>query len=105
MMNGVDEKGEERNLEEEEEEAVVVVESVEVETTNELLHLASFYGDIRLMSYALALDADRNCIVDKARVYANESFSPNEDGPMSKDYKLIGYTPLIKAVHSVIFLI
>lgn len=66
-----------------------------VENVNELLHIASTYGDVNLIMYALALDADRNSILDKPENY----IKTNADSHFKN--KLTGYTPLIRAVHSV----
>ena len=49
--------------------------------------MASIYGDISLMHYALALNADRNLILDDVILVDIKE-------------KLNGSTPLIKAVHS-----
>lgn len=58
-----------------------------IDNQNSLLHLASIYGDISLMHYALALNADRNLILDDVILVDIKE-------------KLNGSTPLIKAVHS-----
>ena len=50
--------------------------------------MASIYGDVSLMHYGLALNADRNLILD-------DDLSVD----ITKE-KLNGSTPLIKAVHS-----
>ncbi|RNA01459.1 arf-GAP with coiled- ANK repeat and PH domain-containing 1 [Brachionus plicatilis] len=69
---------------------------VKIQNKDELLHLASAHGDIKLMSYAIALDADRNSIIDRQNLYIDNyldtSYNPNET--------LNGYSPLIKAVLS-----
>lgn len=62
--------------------------SLTIDSPNALLHLASIYGDVSLMHYALALNADRNLILD-------DDLSVD----ITKE-KLNGSTPLIKAVHS-----
>ncbi|CAF0702791.1 unnamed protein product [Brachionus calyciflorus] len=72
------------------------VSYINVQTKNELLHLACSYGDIPLMSYAIALDADRNSIIDRANLYSNENSQTN----FQINETLNGYSPLIKAVHS-----
>lgn len=68
-------------------------ELIEISDPNELLHLASSYGDIFNMCYAIALNADKNSIIDKA--------TTSEEMKNERDYKQMGYTPLIKAVLSV----
>lgn len=68
-------------------------ELIEINDPNELLHLASSYGDIFNMCYAIALNADKNSIIDKA--------TTSEEMKNERDYKQMGYTPLIKAVLSV----
>ena len=62
---------------------------------NELLHLTCAYGDISLITYALALNADRNLIIDQMDALTNESKEINQK------HKNFGLTPLIKAVQSV----
>lgn len=74
---------------------------VTIENINELLHLASSYGDIPLISYSLALDADRNSIIDRANIYSHSCSESNLED-LQKIDNTLGYTPLIKAVHSVI---
>lgn len=86
-----------------------IIESVKVENANELLHLASSYGDLYHMLMAFALDADRNAIVDKNDSnYACDDSSHQENGQgsmLANGYSHKGYTPLIKAILSVNFFI
>lgn len=69
---------------------------VRVDTPNELLHLACTYGDIFLISYALALNADRNSTIERDMVI-KDSLNNIKTKDMEKNN---GYTPLIKAVKS-----
>jgi hypothetical protein len=66
---------------------------IEVNELNQLLHVACNYADIDLILYALALNADRNSIIDRIDVFNGESQSHSQAH--------LGYTPLIKAVHAV----
>ena len=64
---------------------------VTVKSANELLHLSCSYGDCALISYALALNAEKNSILEPNDIttYTNDKLSQTN-----------GHTPLIKAVHS-----
>lgn len=70
---------------------------VNIKDKNELLHLASAHGDVNLMSYAIALDADRNSIIDRQNLYIDDNL--NQINKINET--LNGYSPLIKAIHSV----
>jgi Arf-GAP/coiled-coil/ANK repeat/PH domain-containing protein len=61
---------------------------ITIDSPNSLLHLASIYGDISLMYYALALNADRNLIIEDFMISIEKLKLVNSS------------TPLIKAVHS-----
>lgn len=69
----------------------------QVENQNELLHLASLHGDIFHMLYALALNADKNSVIDQCELRM-EKVDTNEP----YEYNNRGFTPLIKAIQSVI---
>ena len=73
---------------------------VHIDTSNDLLHLASAYGDLRLIMYALALDAERNSIIDRMDFYSNVTSDEKTLEDIQKGQKSFGYTPLIKAVRS-----
>lgn len=80
------------------------IEWMHASSPNELLHLASSYGDVIHMLYAFALDADRNAIIDKAHEAVPKETSNNDDHghqTTANGYSHKGYTPLIKAVLSV----
>lgn len=64
---------------------------IKIDNPNSLLHIASLYGNISLMHYALALNVDRNSINDDLTTV---------DLLKEKLNSLNGSTPLIKAVHS-----
>ena len=68
-----------------------------VKSPNELLHLSCAYGDLALICYAFALNADKNSILEHNNFCINET-SANILG--DKKSRMNGYTPLIKAVHS-----
>ena len=68
-----------------------------VTSPNELLHLSCAYGDVALMSYALALNADKNSILDETDMSVADELS---ELPIVKKIRINGYTPLISAVHS-----
>lgn len=68
---------------------------VNIKNKDELLHLASAYGDIKLMSYAIALDADTNLIIDRQNLYIDDNITCKINKTLN------GYSPLIKAIHSV----
>ena len=65
---------------------------IEVNELNQLLHVACTYADIDLILYALALNADRNSIIDRIEAF---------NGEAQHSEAHLGYTPLIKAVHAV----
>lgn len=65
-----------------------------VEDSNTLLHLSSAHGDIGTMLYALAVNADRNSILDRMEYYTDSLGD-------ERKHNFTGFTPLIKAVHSV----
>jgi ankyrin repeat protein len=72
---------------------------VEIENPSDLLHVASAYASLELMMYALALDADRNSIIDKMDFYSNVEADVSVEEVPTNTAKF-GFTPLIKAVHS-----
>lgn len=76
------------------------VEFMSAESPNELLHLASDYGDVIHMLYAFALDADRNSIVGKVENYTTTCHE-DQSHSTANGYSHMGYTPLIRAVLSV----
>ena len=77
-----------------------ISEWFQIQNPNELLHLASLYGDIFHMLYALALDADKNSIIDQVYTKSIKSES-NGEQTHHNEYNNKGHTPLIKAVISV----
>jgi hypothetical protein len=66
---------------------------------NEMLHMASTLASMPLLAYAIALDADRNSIID--RDCSNSIDSQLVSSSHCNEFELYGLTPLIKAVHSV----
>ena len=73
-------------------------EVVFVTSPNELLHLSCAYGNVALISYALALNAEKNAILSKTEKF---SLSKNSKSSLIMA-KIISneYTPLISAVTS-----
>ena len=62
-----------------------------------MLFLSCAFGHVALMSYALALNAERNSILEKKDVNSNDDLASIS---IIKKMRINGYTPLISAVHS-----
>jgi Arf-GAP/coiled-coil/ANK repeat/PH domain-containing protein len=73
-------------------------ETVSVTSPSELLHLSCAYGNVALMSYALALSADRNSKLEFEKDLNLNSLSSS--GSIIRQMTINGYTPLISAVNS-----
>ena len=80
------------NIEDDQQSQHVIVSS-----PNELLFLSCAYGNVALMGYSLALNAERNSILEKKDVNACDNLA---NIPIIKKIRINGYTPLISAVHS-----